>query len=88
MHVYAVALPVKTQFYALMDQPLAAHPLAYSRGIQQINGPLLEHTRTNALLHILASLRLDYDGFDAFQVEQMREQKTGGSRANNANFCV
>ena len=88
LHVYAVTLPVKAKFYTVMDQPFAAQALAHSRCVEQIHCALFEHAGAVALLHMPARLRLDYDGLDAFKVEQVREQKTGGSRANDADFRV
>ena len=88
VHVDAVTHPIKTQLDAVMDQPLAAHALSHSRRVQQIHRALFEHTGADALLNILASLRLDYDGLDALNVEQMREQQPGRSRADDADFRV
>lgn len=88
VHIDAMALPVKTQLDAVMNQPLAAQALAHSRRVEQIHCALFEHSGAVALFHVLASLRLDYDGLNSFQMKQVREQKTGGSRPNDAYFCV
>ena len=86
VHVDAVALPVKAQLDAVMDQPFAAHALTHSGRVQQIHSALFKHARADALLHARARLRLDYDGFYAFQMEQVRQQKPSGTRADDADF--
>ena len=88
VHIDAVALPVKAQLDAVMDQSLTAHALAHARGVQQIHGALFEDAGANAIFDILARLRFHYDGLDPFQMEQVRQQKTGRSRANDADFCM
>src|SRR3954465_985877 len=72
----------------MMDQPFATQAPADARGIQQIHSALFEHARADALFYVLPSVSLDDDGLDAFQVEQVRQQKTSGSCANDADFCM
>jgi hypothetical protein len=74
VHVDAVALLVKAKLYTVMNQPFAAQALAHPRRVEQIYCALFEHAGAVTLFHVLARLRLDYDGLDAVKLEQVREE--------------
>ena len=54
--------------------------------VEQVDRALFENAGADALLHVLAALRLDHDGLDALQVEQVREQQAGRSGADDAHL--
>ena len=68
--------PFETQLDAVMDDALAVSRSADADLRQQIDGSLLEHAGPDALLDVLAAARLEDDGVDALQVQQVREHET------------
>jgi hypothetical protein len=57
-----------------MDQPLAPHAFARPDLIQQVHRALFEDAGAHPFFDVLARLRLDDDGVDAFLVEEMGQQ--------------
>ena len=71
-----VPAPFETQLDAVMDDALAVETLRHADLRQQVDGSLLEHARPDALLDVLAAARLEDDGVDALQVQQVRKRQT------------
>jgi hypothetical protein len=55
-----------------MDQPFNFHPLTDTHFGQQIHRSLLQHASSNALLYILPTAILDYDGVKPVQIQEVR----------------
>jgi hypothetical protein len=69
-----------------MAHALLCEAAAESRFVEKIDRALFEHARANALDHVLLRPVLDYDRFDAFEMEQVREQETRWPRADYADL--
>jgi hypothetical protein len=71
-----------------MKQSFPPHPIAYVHLVEQINRTLLQYAGANALFAILAASSLDHYGMDALQVQQLRQNETRRSGADNSNLCT
>ena len=76
--IYAVPDTAEAQLDAAMHQAFAPHAIANTRLIEQVDAALLEHAGTHPLLDVFATARLEDDRLDAFQMEKMHEQQSGG----------
>ena len=63
---------LEREFDALVRQTFAHHARPDTRLVQQIDRAPLEQSGTDARLDIRARLALQYDRFDAAQVQQLR----------------
>jgi hypothetical protein len=86
VHVDAMPAAVEAQFDSVMHQAFAPHPVADARFVEQIHRTLFQNPRADSRFHVLARLSLDYDGVDAFQVEQMRQNQARGSGSDDADL--
>jgi len=84
--VDAMASAVESQLDSRVHQAFPPQSLADARFDKQIDGPLLQDARANALLDILLRVRFQNDRMNAPQVQQMGERKSGGSRSDNSNL--
>src|SRR5262249_58859454 len=82
----AVAAPAEAQLDAAVYQPLAPHAIAHAALGEQVYRALLQHAGAHAALAILAAAELQHDGLDAEEMQQMREQQPGRSRADDADL--
>ncbi len=71
-----------------MDEALAQHPLAEPGVAQHPGGAELEDAGTYPFHDVLPGLTLEDDALDAPEVEQMREQQTRRSAADDHHLCV
>lgn len=69
-----------------MFQSLFFQSLSHPELVHQIDRPLLEYTGPDPLLHVIAGAHLKHDRFDPVSLQQQRQKKSRGSRANNANL--
>ena len=81
-----VALAAEPQLDAVVDQPLAVHPLAEPDLVHQVHRRLLEHARAHALLHVLAVARLEDHRLDAPQLQQPAEHQPGGAASDDRHL--
>jgi hypothetical protein len=86
MHVDAMAATVEAQLDPVMNQTFAAHASANSGFVEQIHRALLENACPDPLLDMFAGLRLDDDGADALEVEQMGENEARRSGSKDADL--
>src|SRR5262245_12196912 len=87
MHIDAMATPAKTQLDAVVDESLSAHPLADARFVEDVHSALLQHSRPDAALDILAAAGFDHYGFDALQPQQAAEQQSRRARSDYSDLC-
>ena len=73
---------------AVMDEPFALHSLANAHFDKQISRVLFEEAGANALLTILAAARLEDDGIDTFEIQQVAEHEPGGTSSHNADLTA
>ena len=81
-----MALAVELELDAVVDDPLALHPLADARLDEEVGGALLEHAGADALLDVLAAAGLEHDRLDPLALEQPREHQAGRARADDADL--
>ena len=79
---------VEAEMDAVVGQPFALHALADAGLDQQIARPLLDQAGADAALDIVAAAVLDDDGFDALEMQKMREHEAGGPGADNPDLCT
>ncbi len=84
--VDAVPAPTEAEPDAVVPQSFTTQPLAHAGLDHQVDSALLQHARAHALLNVLAAAALEDDGFNAAQVQQMREHQAGGSRADDTDL--
>ena len=68
-------LVVEAEIDAAMHQPLALHTFAHAGRDQEIGGPVLDHAGADARLDIVAAAVFEDDGFDAFEMQEMRQHQ-------------
>ena len=88
VHVDAMASMTEAQFDAVMDQTLAAHPLAESSLIEQIDGALFEDPGPHALLAMPPASGLKDNRVNPFQMKEVGEQKPGWSRTDDTDLSA
>jgi len=69
-----------------MDQAFSSQAIANTRGDEQIDGTLLEHSGTHALFYVLTAAPLNDHRLDAFEVEQVRQHKSCRASADNPDL--
>ena len=72
----------------LVDLPLPVQPLVHLRLAQQLDRALLDDPGAYPAEHVLAALPLEDDALDPSQVEELRQQETGGSGADDCYLCL
>jgi hypothetical protein len=85
-HVDAMPTPVESEPDAIVPQSLALEAIADAGIDQQVNGPLFENARSNALLDVLSAAAFENDRLNAREMQKMREHQAGGTGADNANL--
>ena len=82
-----MARAAEGEFEAVMNQALAMRARAGADFIEQGHGAFLEQAGADAAEHIVRRLALQDDVVDAVGVEQLAEQQSRRSRANDCYFC-
>ena len=75
------------QFDAVMNQAFAMRPLAGAHFIEQSHRSFLQQSGADTAEHIVRGLALQNDVVDAMAVQQLPEQQSRRSRANDCYFC-
>ena len=70
-----------------MDEPLAVGTFARADFVEECDRSLFKETGANAGKHIVAGVSFKDDVVDAVAVQQLPEQQSRGSRANDRYFC-
>src|SRR5947199_6098163 len=76
----------EAQLDAVMKRALPQHPLAHAGFDQQIDRVLLEHAGAQRRFDVGAAARFEHDRFDAGKMQEMREQQSGGPRADDGDL--
>ncbi len=71
----AVAFAADEDLEAVVHEAFAVHAVADAGLVEQVDGDLLEHARTDAAEHVVAGLPLEHDRVDARPVQQLAEQQ-------------
>ena len=81
-----VCPPSELELDTVMDEPFPVHPLADAGLPQDLDRAVLQHAGPDAPLDPGAALALDDDRVDAGEVEQAREEKSGGACPDDADL--
>jgi AraC family transcriptional activator of pobA len=71
---------------AVVDFAFAIHPLAALRLSHQLGEAMLDHARADTGKNVVAALLLQYDDIDAFQMQELGQQKARRATADDANL--
>ncbi|MCY1514846.1 hypothetical protein D9M68_494060 [compost metagenome] len=77
---------IEHQLDAFMHQALGVHPLAHAGLAEHVDGALLQHPGTNPAEHVVGGLALDDDVVDTGLVQQLAEQQSRGTGADDGNL--
>src|SRR6185369_1397582 len=83
-----MTLATKAELDAVMHQSFALEPVANAHTGEQLHGTLLEHAGANTLFNVLAGVHLENDGIDAFQMQEVRKNESGGTGSDDSNLCA
>ena len=78
--------PPKREIDPVVEHAFALHALADAGVDQEVGRPLLEQAGADAALDIVAAAVLQDDGFDAGEVQEMRQHQPGRARADDADL--
>jgi hypothetical protein len=81
-----MAPPVEAQVDAVVDQALARQSIAETGFDEQIDRALLEDTRADPMLDVLPAASFNNDRFDPLEVQEMRQQQSGGPGADDPDL--
>jgi hypothetical protein len=84
--IYSMSAAAEAQVHSVVHQPFALQSIADAGFFQQVHGALFQNTGADALLHILAAAIFEDDGFDAVEVQQVRENQTRWPGSDDANL--
>jgi len=71
------AVVLKSDLFQAVPQTIAA---------QEINRRVLKHSGANAILHVVTASRLEHDGIDAVDTQQVREHESRGPGTDDADL--
>ena len=81
-----MALPGELEREAVVDDSLPLQALADPGAHQQVDRPLLQYSRADAVLDVVAASGLQHDRLDALDLEQPREREPGRAGADDADL--
>ena len=82
----AMALAVELELDPVVHQPLAAHAIAHTGLLEQVDRSLLEDSRPDPVLAVLAAARLEDHRVDALQLQELRQHQAGRACADDADL--
>jgi hypothetical protein len=71
---------------AFMHEAVLLHAPAQPALDQQAFDGMLQHAGTDAVLHVIAGMRLKHDSVDAALLQQVRQQQSGRPSADDADL--
>ena len=81
-----MALAVELELDPVVDDPVALHPLADAGLGEQVGDALLQDSRADPRLDVVAAPVLEHDRVDPLQVEQVREHEARGAGTDDADL--
>jgi hypothetical protein len=81
-----MARAVEREVKAVVAHSLTPEPIADADLVHQVDGPLLQHARADALDHVVLAAVLEDDGVDAAQVQQVSEHEPRRAGADDGNL--
>ena len=86
LEIDAVSLALKAKIDSKVNEPFALEAFPHSGFGQKVNRSLLKQARAHAFFAILPGARLDDDGFNSLQMQKVRKNQSGGTRADDSNL--
>src|SRR5690606_35058535 len=86
VQIYALEAAVERQAHAAVRQTFGVEPRADAGAAQHVDRALLEDAGAHASEHVSPAAALEHDAVDAFDVQQVREQQAGWTRADDAHL--
>src|SRR5579872_5791751 len=83
-----MAPAAEAQIDAVVPQALAHQALAYAGFDHEVDRGLLEHAGAHAAFNVFAAARLQDDGFDSLEMQEMREHQAGWAGSDDADLCA
>ena len=77
---------VEAEMNAVVEHRLALHALADAGLDQEVGRPLFQEAGANAALDVVAAAVLQDDGFDAREVQQMRQHQPRGAGSDDPDW--
>jgi hypothetical protein len=74
---------VETKFDSVVNETVATHALPHAGLLEEIGDAVFDDARANAVLYVIEASSLDDDGVDALALEEMSEQETGRTGADD-----
>jgi hypothetical protein len=87
LHVDAMAHPAEGEFDAIMDEAFTVQPVTGADFAEQRHRPFFEQAGADTAEHIVRRLAFQNDAVDAASVEQLSQQQSCRSRADDCYFC-
>ena len=84
--VNAVAAAFKAQLDSVVNQAFAFQAFPEAHRGEQVDRPLFEDAGPDPFLNVLSAAILDHDRLDPFEIQEVRQHKTGRSRTNDAHL--
>ena len=81
-----MALALELQLDAVVDEAFPLKSLADPDRFQEVDRPLFEHARADALLEVLATLALEDDRVDSLQVQELSEHEAGWTGSHDPDL--
>src|SRR5207245_8752655 len=81
-----VPAAAQAQLDAVMRETLAGETLAHAGAFEKLHGTMFEHAGAHAMIDVVGASCIDDDRLDAFEMQQMREQQSCRSRADDAHL--
>ena len=72
---------------AVVDLALGVHPGADPGVAQEVHRPPLQHAGADAAEDVLAALAFEHDAVDTGAIEEVGEQRSGGSGTDDRHLC-
>ena len=88
LEVDAVMATRPAQLDAVVHRALRGHPVADAGVAQQLRDVVLQDAGADGRLDRLAAARVEHDGVDPLERQEVREEQSGGSPAQDPHLCV
>jgi hypothetical protein len=88
LEIDAMEVAVDADVDPPMQHALALQALAYSYISKQVGSPMLDQSRADSVLDIIAAAIFDDDRFNALQMQQSCQHQTGRPCSDNSNLSA
>ena len=82
----AVTTTAEAELETVVDQAFDTHAAGHTRAFEQVDGGLFQNAGADAAQHVVGCLPFDNHVVDASSAQQLAEQQSGRSRADDGNL--